>query len=155
MDGLIEYRKEGENMPITALIVDDTEETREVLSILVAEAGAEVIGSVADGVVALEFLQTHPADLIFTDYQMPIMDGITLAQELRIRYPRATLVMITVLDDPRLREQAAFAGIDMFLPKPITLATLETLVASLERIPRDAEDWDRWLAQWTPHPEKI
>ncbi len=142
-------------MPITALIVDDSEETREVLSLLINQAGAEVVGSVPDGMSALEFLKMHPVDLIFTDYQMPKINGIALAKEIRTRYPRVTLVMITVLDDMRLRESAAEAGIDMFLPKPITLSTLETLVASLERIPHSAEEWDRWLAQWAPRSQQI
>lgn len=142
-------------MPITTLIVDDTEETREVLSMLVAQAGAGSIRTAPDGPTALHLLEAYPADLVFTDYQMPGMDGIQLSRELRQRYPRVTLVMITVLDDPELRRQAALAGVDMFLPKPITLSTLDTLIASLERIPHDAEDWNQWLAQWTSPRQEV
>ncbi len=142
-------------MPITTLIVDDTEETREVLSMLVAQAGAQSIRTAPDGPTALALLETQAVDLVFTDYQMPGMDGIQLSRELRRRYPRTTLVMITVLDDPELRRQAALAGVDMFLPKPITLETLDTLIASLERIPHEAEDWNQWLAQWVSPRQEV
>lgn len=142
-------------MPITTLIVDDTEETREVLSMLVAQAGVQSIRTAPDGLTALALLETEPVDLVFTDYQMPGMDGIELSRELRRRYPRSTLVMITVLDDPELRRQAALAGVDMFLPKPISLGTLDTLIASLERIPHEAEDWNQWLAQWVSPRQEV
>ncbi len=142
-------------MPITTLIVDDTAETRDVLSMLVSQAGAQSIKTVPDGPTALALLEKEPVDLVFTDYQMPGMDGIALSRELRIRYPRMTLVMITVLDDPELRHRALLAGVDMFLPKPITLTTLDTLIASLERIPHDVEDWNQWLAQWVSPRQEV
>jgi two-component system response regulator RpfG len=61
------------------------------------------------------------ADLVLVDYSMPDMDGIEFAKRLCARpgYEHVPVVMVTALDDRRIRYAALGAGITDFLTKPI------------------------------------
>jgi two-component system, chemotaxis family, chemotaxis protein CheY len=64
------------------MIVDDSPSIRNLISILVTQAGHEVVLQAKNGQEALKaYSETNP-DLLIVDYQMPIMDGISLIQEI-------------------------------------------------------------------------
>jgi two-component system, LytTR family, response regulator len=69
--------------PIRALIADDEPPARRRIRALAAEAGVEVAGECGDGVAALELVRRLDPDLVFLDVQMPELDGIAVAEELR------------------------------------------------------------------------
>ncbi len=74
--------------PIRVLVVDDQRLIREgIASLLDLEPGLEVIGTAADGAVAVEMaLQLRP-DVVLMDVRMPTVDGVTATEELRQRVP--------------------------------------------------------------------
>lgn len=74
--------------------------------------GYEVL-SAANGEKALEFLGTHPVDLVLLDYQMPGMDGGTVAREIKRRAPTVPIIMISGNRVPG----EALASVDCFIPK--------------------------------------
>ncbi|BDG09074.1 response regulator [Anaeromyxobacter paludicola] len=77
------------------LIVDDTEIVRKALELAVRRMGHEA-DSTSSALDALELARRNPPDLALLDYRMPLMDGVTLFEELQFalgdRCPRVLFV---------------------------------------------------------------
>ena len=71
------------------LVVDDDKLARKgLISIMNWEKyGFEVVGDVQNGSKALEFLKDNMVDVVFTDIDMPEIDGIELMERCRTEYP--------------------------------------------------------------------
>src|SRR5687768_10806621 len=109
------------------LVIEDDAQLRQVMGIFLRSLGAEVLAEIGDGVAALEHLteeSNDPPDLILTDCQMPRMDGISLVRHLRARGVRTPVIMISGQQDPRVVALAYEAGVDHYLPKPLTTDSL-------------------------------
>ncbi len=120
---------------VDTLIVDDTPETRIVLSLLVEHAGGRVLGAVGSAREALLWLEAQSVDLVLTDFQMPGMSGDVLAAKIREAWPATRVALISVLDDAALFAKSRAAGVDWLLAKPVLLETLEQVLrgAALHR----------------------
>jgi two-component system response regulator AlgR len=74
------------NSPLRVLIVDDEAPARNRLRDVLADCAAalpvEVVGEAANGIAALELLQSIATDVVLLDIRMPGMDGLELAQHL-------------------------------------------------------------------------
>ncbi len=79
------------------LIVDDEPLVAQYLiqCVRAADAGAEVVGAARSGAQALQMLEETAVELVFVDITMPKMDGLTLLQEIKRRYPATTVIMLT------------------------------------------------------------
>ena len=77
----LEYLLYKQTMKI--LIVDDTEEIREILRLFIENLGHEVIEAV-DGQDGFEKAKIHKPDLIITDAMMPKVDGFTLLRNIKM-----------------------------------------------------------------------
>lgn len=71
------------------ILVDDEEEVRKsiVRKIGWEEAGFQVAGDAENGEDALEKIEALEPDVVLTDIRMPYMDGLTLAERIRQKYP--------------------------------------------------------------------
>ena len=69
-------------MPPLVLVVDDEPAIREILTLLLAEEGYEVIAA-ADGQEALDHLAHHCPDVIVSDIRMPRLHGLAMVERLR------------------------------------------------------------------------
>ena len=79
-------------------------------------------------------------DLIITDHQMPVMDGITLVGKIKESLtgrPQPFILMLSSLDKGMCLEDAARAGIDLFLSKPVKLHELNGILQSIFGSARD------------------
>jgi two-component system chemotaxis response regulator CheY len=77
------------------MIADDSTSIRQLISILVTQAGHEVVLQAKNGLEALKaYSETNP-DLLIVDYQMPFMDGISLIQEISKNHPYLRVLMCT------------------------------------------------------------
>jgi PAS domain S-box-containing protein len=121
---------------LKVLIVDDEPDTRELLKMVLAQCGAEVKAarSVAE---ALEAMITDAPDLLISDIGMPDEDGYELIRRVRElpiecgkRVPAIALTAYARVED---RMQALKAGYQMHVPKPVELAELVAVAASLVR----------------------
>ena len=119
------------------------------LRVLVAEAhpvNREVIGTMREqlkisadyaenGEVAIEFLTRDSYDLALIDIQMPIVDGYGVAEWVRSawhgRWPPPRMVAVTANATRGDRQKCLDAGMDDFMPKPITFITLSDLINDL------------------------
>ncbi len=108
-----------------ALVVDDVEDNREVLSGLLERVGVEVV-TANDGVQALERTAERFPDICFMDVRMPVMDGLTAVRQLRQRWPNEPIVCVAITASGLLRQRSVYldAGFDDFIGKPFLFETV-------------------------------
>ncbi len=113
------------------LIVDDSQlEQRYVARLLEAQGGWR-ISFARNGIEALESITLEQPALVLTDMQMPKMDGLTLVEKLREKYPQVPVVVMTGSGSERVAVEALKAGASDYVPKQ-TIA--HDLVPVLERV---------------------
>jgi CheY-like chemotaxis protein len=115
----------------TILIVDDEANQRLVLTQALQTSDEREIATAASVSEAVEWLNTHNADLIITDYNMPAANGLALIAHVRQRALPARIILITAYYSPELQEAAQNLGVDHFLTKPVPLALLRRLANDL------------------------
>lgn len=118
------------------LIVDDLPQNRLILSQILARVGYEV-ETASNGAEALSRVLCQPRpDLILSDVEMPVMDGIASVQALR-KLPEAIaripVVAASGSPDPILKRDMLLAGADAFLSKPVNIPELLETVGRLIR----------------------
>lgn len=83
---------------VRVLIVDDSLATRRVISLALSdEPSLEVVGYAPDGKAALEKIERLNPDIVTLDIEMPVMDGLTTLDQIRKRFPRVRVVMLSSL----------------------------------------------------------
>ena len=106
----------------TVLIVDDLFSSRLLLAEIVRQIDGKLNLELFDTPSrALEFARNNRVDIILTDYKLPEFDGIELVKQLRA-LPHCVdvpIVVITVVDDRKIRYDALEAGATDFLIKPL------------------------------------
>jgi signal transduction histidine kinase/DNA-binding NarL/FixJ family response regulator/sugar lactone lactonase YvrE len=130
------------------LVVDDIEENRAVLREMLRQLGFE-ISEAANGLEALDRIQSQRPDLILMDVLMPDMDGLEVIRRLRQRADTAQLPVITVSASASGRDEgsALAAGATAFLPKPINERALLAQIGRLLNIEWIGESADAGKAQ--------
>jgi DNA-binding NarL/FixJ family response regulator len=97
--------------PIRVLIVDDSEDARFLVSVLLEdEPDIELVGSVDGARSALAFEAATAPDVALVDARMPLVDGFALTPQLHERWPSLAVVLLTSLVDPHVVAQALQAG---------------------------------------------
>ena len=121
------------------LVVDDSMSNRKALSLIIEKTDYDVLTAV-DGMDALQIMNENQIDLVFTDLEMPRMNGLELTQSIRAWTDKSKtpIVMITSRTTTKHRELAAKAGVNDYLTKPVVTETLlesiETWLAKKESI---------------------
>lgn len=112
------------------LLVDDAPMIRRVLTVLLSRTFK--VTSCADGADALALLQAgyRPA-IVVTDYEMPVLDGISLTRSIRNLSLNCPIVMASSVKDAATRKEAYNAGVDVYLVKPISPFELKRLALFL------------------------
>ena len=119
---------------LMVLVVDDEDDARELISTILEQRGAKVMG-VPSAIEALATLPRLQPDVIISDIEMPDEDGYTLIKKIREldakeggNTPAAALTAYARTED---RMRALLAGFQIHLPKPIEPAELIAVVANL------------------------
>src|SRR5438094_3218684 len=124
---------------VRVLIVDDQADTREVLSVLLAGAGAEVRTS-ASAAEALATLARWQPDVLLADIAMPGEDGYALLSAVRSLAPtrggEIPALALTAYAHPQDRERALAAGFHDYIAKPFEPPALVAAIAKLARTRR-------------------
>jgi CheY-like chemotaxis protein len=112
----------------TILLVEDDDDSREVLQMLVESCGYELLEA-ADGAEALVLLREHHPCLILLDLMMPGMDGFQF-REAQLREPSIASVPVVVLSGGgAVPEQAAAIGAVGYLVKPPELKEVQAMLS--------------------------
>jgi two-component system response regulator PilR (NtrC family) len=118
---------------IRVLVVDDEQSMRDLLAIMLRQAGYEV--SVADGgEAAIERLKTESFDLVLTDLRMRKVDGLTVLKAAKEHAPRTVVLVVTAYASTETAVEAMKLGAYDYITKPFKLDELKVTVANaLER----------------------
>lgn len=104
--------------PRSLLVVDDSEGERELLALTLGAAfpAAEILRA-ADPSLARQMCSARHFDCVLVDYNMPDMDGVTLAGELRLTAAYLPIVLLTSVGDEMLAARALRSGVSDYIPK--------------------------------------
>lgn len=114
-------------MPGKLLVVDDDPLTRTAISLFLSQESYEVT-SVPSGIEAKERLSIESFDLVLSDFNMPGMDGLRLAEHINRVAPQTAIIIMSGSADINRENLTAVGCID-FIEKPINL---EKLLAKIE-----------------------
>jgi len=107
------------------LVVDDSLSNRKALSLIIEQTDYEVLTAV-DGLDALQVMNDNHIDMVYTDLEMPRMNGLEFTQAIRAWNDKkeTPVVMITSRTTSKHRNLAEKAGVDDYLTKPVVTDTL-------------------------------
>ncbi len=113
------------------LIADDEDSMRRLVARAIAMDGHDVV-TAEDGAEALDILERERGafDLLLTDIQMPVMDGIALALMVARDFPDLTILLMTGFADQRERAHGLNAIVHDVVTKPFSVADIRTAVAA-------------------------
>ena len=120
------------NDKICILVVDDEQDIREIVTILLENKGYTV-AQAANGAEAVRWVENHPeTDLVILDIMMPELDGVDACREIR-KHSSAPVLFLTAKTLEGDKAAAYGAGGDDYLGKPFSQAELLMKVDSLLR----------------------
>lgn len=116
----------------TALVVDDCAAARRQLGLALSRLGVSTVEA-EDGAAAWRKLQGERLDLIVTDIEMPVMDGLKLIGLVRktARHRRTPILVVSSQATGPEGERARELGAAAYLPKPVQLPRLAEVVRQL------------------------
>ncbi|MFP5512251.1 MAG: response regulator [Alphaproteobacteria bacterium] len=111
------------------MTVDDSRTMRDMVSFTLRGAGYDVVEA-ADGQQAMSAIATTKIDLVITDLNMPVMDGLTLIRKLRAIPAHRTLpiLMLTTEADESKKAEGRAAGATGWIVKPFNPDKLVSVV---------------------------
>lgn len=123
-------------MSIDVLIVEDDPMVAELnKSYLQMVHGFQLIGVVPNGEEALKIIQQQPVSLLLLDVFMPKMDGLKLLRQIRMKYPKTDIIMVTAARQTQDIQTALGLGVIDYIVKPFTFERFQmALTAYKERV---------------------
>lgn len=116
------------------LVVDDSSSMREMVTYTLRTAGYSVMAA-PDGAEALKIAEdeSDPFDLVITDINMPVMDGLTLIKELRSsrRYQYRPILVLSTEGSKETKSKGKSAGATGWIVKPFDPDQLLGLVGKV------------------------
>ncbi|NOY70011.1 MAG: PAS domain S-box protein [Deltaproteobacteria bacterium] len=101
------------------VLIDDEEDIRQVLSIVLSDAGYKV-RTAPDGETGLRLCKENPPQIVITDIRMPGIDGIQVLETLKKSHPNIQVIVITAFGDMDMATTALTLDASDFVAKPIS-----------------------------------
>jgi len=127
----------------TLLCVEDESDTLELLEEILRPK-VKKLYLATNGQDGLEIYKKVNPDIVLTDIQMPIMNGIEMSKEIKSINPHQPIAVFTAFTEPKYLKQLVNIGIDKYMQKPISninifLNTLESIANVLQLIVENQE----------------
>lgn len=112
------------------VLVDDTEDLRQLMRIALKRAGYEVVGEAGDGAAGIAVAREQQPDLVVLDLSMPVMDGLEALPHIRTSCPDATIVVMSGFGAAQMSERALTQGADGYLQKGASIRSVVDYLGS-------------------------
>jgi two-component system, chemotaxis family, chemotaxis protein CheY len=114
------------------LTVDDSPSIRQMVKLTLTSAGYDIVEA-GDGAEGLSKARATTLDMVVTDLNMPVMNGLGLIRELRKlpAYRGVPIIFLTTESDPEMKKEAKAAGATGWITKPFQQ---EQLVAIVKKV---------------------
>lgn len=125
------------------MIVDDEQEIRQGIRLKVdwEALGLRIAGEAANGKEAMELLENEPCDIVITDMNMPVMDGLSFMEACRKLDPGICLIVVTGYEDFQYAHAAVRHRARHYLLKPVARDELtEALKSAKAELDKELED---------------
>jgi two-component system chemotaxis response regulator CheY len=111
------------------LAVDDSPSVRQMVKLTLSGAGYDIVEA-CDGADGLSKARASTLDMVVTDLNMPVMNGLGLIRELRKlpAYRGVPILFLTTESDPEMKQQAKAAGATGWITKPFQQDQLVAVV---------------------------
>ncbi len=121
------------NKDMRVLVVDDFSTMRRIIKNLLRDLGFNNTVEADDGSSALALLQEGHFDFVISDWNMPGMEGIELLEKVRAdeRLSKLPFLLVTAESKREQIVQAAEAGVNGYIVKPFTAATLQEKIEKI------------------------
>ncbi len=122
---------DGAGLPAKVLIVDDHGLTRKSVRELLRDHFIHVCGEAENGKEAIEKFKKLQPDIVLLDINMPVMNGVQAAYEIRGIAPSTKILLLTMYSGPEHQAAAGLLGVDGFIDKS---AAATQLIPALRRL---------------------
>lgn len=112
---------------ISLLVVEDDPFTLQQLARALAREVREVV-TASDGEQGVAAFRQHRPDLVLTDLNMPVLDGLEMAARIKALSPDTPVIAATAHNDERSLHKAIEVGMDGYVSKPVDLAALRPVL---------------------------
>src|SRR5689334_8612763 len=120
----------------SCLVVEDSPMMRQLIVFALARVRNMAVSEADDGISGLKRLASERFDIIITDINMPIMDGLKLVKRVRMdeRHKDTPVIVITTEGSSEDRERAMALGASAYITKPIQAPQVIAKVKELLKI---------------------
>ena len=119
------------------LIVDDAAFARSVIKSIIESAGHRVVGIAKNGKEAYELYEMLKPDIVTMDILMGNDDGMTAIRNIRKKYPKAKIVVVSVVSFGERLDELNKLGISGYVQKPISP---EALISAVEKVLEEKDE---------------
>lgn len=137
---------------ITVLYVEDDVMTLEEISFFLKKYLKNLIIA-KNGKEGLELFKEHNPDIVITDIQMPIMNGLEMAEEILKINPNIPIAVTTAYSDGEFLIRAIDLGIDKYIVKPLNLSEILAVIQKslkLQLRTKSYEDYIQFILESNP-----
>jgi len=120
----------------TLLYVEDDVETQESMK-RILEGDVKTFYQAFDGNEGLKAYKEFKPDIVLTDINMPILDGLLMSQEIKNLDKEVPIIMMSAFDDKKILLNALNIGVDYFTPKPVNM---DMIYDKLEQITQNLQN---------------
>ena len=138
------------------LIVEDEDGERDGISYLIREYGLELsVAEARNGRQALEYMENHPVDILFTDIKMPFIGGLELAAKARELYGDIKVIIFSAYGEFDYAREAVKLDAFYYLLKPIVVDEFVEVMNNVIRICEEENEKKRHEKQLQESYQKM
>ena len=113
----VEEHNFDKSKTINIIIADDHTIFLEGITALISSKYINVVANCKNGQEVLDFLKEQEVDLVISDINMPVMDGITLVKKITKLYPKTKTMMLSMYEERHIINKAIKAGANGYMSK--------------------------------------